>query len=394
MLKSVLVLINDLLIDEKSGAFLDSLLDLSKIDSSLPFTPFVKHLDNNEQLIKTLSFYNLNILLVSSVKKELKVENEILIKLFDLACSKTYTGNTQDQNSQSIGIQLLQDLVAVKSFRHVFQEHNLILNFKSINQIIEHLAKQPNGANIQLTYNVLVTAWILSFSSTINKAVIHNFPQLVGSLLQLSKESIKLKIVRMAISTLRNFVSVTVNHSEKVSVVKLVLFHDGLNIVKTVQTRKFASENSDEELAADLKFLNETLTEVVSSKLSSLDEYLVELENPELLSWSSPTHKSTDFWQQNAHVFKENHFALVKKMLSVLFAEESSQSGSSVAKVILLNDLQFLVKNLGNDLITFLNTEKNGQYKLLIMSFLENNGGDNELKYEALKTIQFLVGHA
>lgn len=394
VLKSVLVLINDLLIDEKGRPFLDSLLGLSQIDQSLPFTPFVKHLDNNDQLIKTLSFYNLDILLVSFANNGSKVDDEILIKLFDLACSKSYIGNVQDPNSQSIGIQLLQELVTHKAFKKIFQEHNLISNFKSINQIIENLAKQPNAANIQLSYNVLVTVWVMSFSGIFNKTIVHNFPQLIGNLLTLSKESIKLKVVRMAISTLRNFVSVTTSHSETVSVVKLVLFHDGLNIVKTVQTRKFASETSDEELANDLAYLNETLTEVVSSKLSSMDEYLVELENPELLSWSSPTHKSADFWQVNSHSFEENHYALVRKMLAVLTSQEASENGGAVTKVILLNDLQFLIKNLGNGLISFLNTEKGGQYKLLIMSFLENNGGDNELKYEALKTIQYLVGHA
>ena len=61
--------------------------------------------------------------------------------------------------------------------------------------------------------------------------------------------------------------------------------------------------------------------------------------------------------------------------------------------MVLLNDLQYLIKNLGQDLIHFINTENGGLYKVLIMSFLENNQGNNELRYEALKTIQLLVGH-
>lgn len=392
VLKSVLVLINDLLVDAEAALFCESLLLLSAIDSSLPYAPFLKHLENNDSLIKTLSFYNVAILLTQAAKSGASADKEVLIKLFDLACSDAFIGNTQDTNLQSIGVQLLQELVVTKSYRVVFQTHNLVSNFSSINDLIEKLAKQPNVTNLQLLYNALMTTWILSFTAAINKILVHNYPQLVGNLLVISKDGIKLKVVRVAISTLKNFVCVTTSSSEKLSVVKLVLFQDGLNIVKTIQTRKFASNGSDEELSNDLAYLSDTLNELVTSKLTSMDEYLVELENPNLLSWSSPTHKSTDFWQQNSHAFKDNNYALVKNMLAVLSSEDSSLSG--VSKVIMLNDLQYLIQNLGTDLITFINGEKGGQYKLLIMSFVENNGGNNELKYEALRTIQYLVGHA
>lgn len=392
VLKSVLVLINDLLVDPQAALFTESLLKLSQIDQSLPYSPFLKHLDNNDSLIKTLSFYNVVILLAQSAKSGAKVDKEILIRLFDLVCSDAFIGNSQDPNLQSIGAQFLQELVVNKLYRKVLQEHNLVSNFASVNDLIDKLAKQPNLTNLQLLYNALMSVWILSFSSAINKALVHNYPQLVGNLLTISKDGIKLKVVRVAVSTLKNFVSVTTSNSEKLSVVKLVLFQDGLNIVKTIQTRKFASNGSDEELSNDLAYLSDTLNEVVTSKLTSLDEYLVELENPNLLSWASPTHKSTSFWQENAHKFKDNNFALVKKQLAILSSEDASLSG--VSKVIVLNDLQFLIQNLGTDLITFINGEKHGQYKLLIMNFLENNDGNNELKYEALRTIQYLVGHA
>lgn len=392
VLKSVLVLINDLLVDSEASLFTELLLLLTKIDSSLPYNPFLKHLDNNDTLIKTLSFYNVTILLSQAAKDGTEVDKEALIKLFDLVTSEAFIGNALDVNLQSIGVQLLQELVVNKQYRVIFQGHNLVSNFASVNELIEKLAKQPNVTNLQLLYNALITTWILSFSSTINKQLVHNYPQLIGNLLIISKDGIKLKVVRVAVSTLKNFVSVTTSSAEKFSVVKLVLFQDGLNIVKTIQTRKFASNGSDEELSNDLEYLSDTLNEVVTSKLTSLDEYLTELENPNLLSWSSPTHKLSEFWLENSHKFKDNNYALVKKILAILSSEDPSLSG--VSKVILLNDLQFLIQNLGSDLITFINSEKHGQFKLLIMNFLENNGGNNELKYEALRTIQYLVGHA
>lgn len=385
VLKSVLVLINDLLVDPEAPQFLELLVSLSDLDSSLPFSPFVKHLDNNDTLIQSLSAYNLVILLsrIGSADKE------VVIKVFDVLSSKLFIGNVQDTNLQSIGVQLLQELVINKLFRAIYQEHNLVSNFKSLAALVETQAKLPNSANLQLVYNALVTTWVLSFNSAINKVVVHHYPQLVGNLLAISKELIKLKVVRVAVSTLKNFVSVTTSNAEQFSVVKLVLFHDGLNVVSTIQTRKFASNGSDEELSNDLAYLSDTLNDVVARKLSSMDEYLVELENPNLLSWSSPTHKSSEFWQNNAHKFKDGNYALIKKIMTVL-----SNDSAVIGKVILLSDLQFLIKNLGLDLIGFINSEKHGQYKLLIMNFLENSDGNNELKYEALRTIQYLVGHA
>lgn len=390
LLKNVLVLINDLLVDPQAQTFVDALLALSSVDSSLPFSPFVKHLANNDLLIKTLSIYNVTALLTKTSLTN--VDKEALIKIYDLLSSRAFIGNTQDPNLQLIGVQLLQELVVNKAYRSVYLEHNLVSNFKSISELIDALAKKPNTSNLQLLYNTLLLAWVLSFSAPINKVLVHNFPGLIGNLLNISKDGIKLKVVRVAISTLKNFVSVANNNSEQFSVIKLVLFHDGLNVIKVVQTRKFASNGSDEELSSDLSYLSETLEEVVTNKLSSLDEYMVEIENPNLLSWTSPTHKSANFWQENAGKFKENSYALVKRMLAILSSEDASLS--VVSKVIILNDLQQLIRVLGADMINFINSEKHGQYKLLIMTFLENSSGDNELKYEALRTIQYLVGHA
>lgn len=390
LLKNVLVLINDLAVDAQAQLFVDALLALNSVDSSLPYAPFVKHLGNNDLLIKTLSIYNTTVLL--SKTKQTVVDKEILIKIFDLLSSAAFIGHTQDSNLQLIGVQLLQELVVNKSYRAVYAEHNLVSNFKSVSQLINSLTKKPNASNLQLLYNTLLLVWVLSFSAPINKVLVHNFPNLIGNLLAISKDGIKLKVVRVAISTLKNFVTFTVNNSAKFSIVKFIFFHDGMKVIKIVQSRKFASNGSDEELSNDLKGLNDILTEMVTNNFSSLKDYLVEIENPKLLSWTSPTHKSADFWQQNAGKFKDNNYALAKRMLAILSSDDASLS--TVSKIIILNDLQQLIKVLGTEMISFVNSEKGGDYKLLIMTFLENSYGDNELKYEALRTIQYLVGHA
>ncbi|KAK6205054.1 vacuolar ATPase V1 domain subunit H [Scheffersomyces amazonensis] len=394
VLKNILALTNDFLLELPGQEFLNSLLSLANVDPALPYSPFVKLLDNKDFIIKALGLYNLTILLSKASKSPeyaSKVDKEFLIKIFDVLSSDEFIGNSQNINSQFIGIQLLQELLIVKEYKKVYQESNFISNFKAINQLIANSAKSANATALQLSYNVLLTTWILSFSGPINKILVHNFPELVGNLLTIAKESIKLKIVRISVGILKNFTATTVSSNEQFKTVKILLFHDGLSTLNTLKERKFASNGSDEELSNDLLYLSDLLNEIVSEKLTSFDEYLTELENPNLLSWSSPTHKSNEFWLENSGKFKDQSYKLVKRIFEIL---SSKDFNNAKIKVILLNDLQYLIKNIGQDLINFINTEKSGEYKLLIMSFLENNSGDNELKYEALKAIQLLVGHS
>ena len=308
VLKNILALINDLLLDVPE--FLDAVLKLSEVDKSLPYIPFINHLDNKDNLIKSLSLYNLEILLgkVKTIN-----DDEILIKIFSVL--SYLIGESADSNYQFIGVQLLQDLLIVKPFKLVYQNNNLLTNFKPINNLIEKLAKNPNSIGLQLSYNVLLVVWVLSYTAPINRSLIHNFPQLVGNLLSIAKDSIKLKIVRVAVAILKNFVDITISSQEQFKVIKVLLFSDALNTVNTLKERKFASNGSDEELSNDLNYLYDNLQEIVTQKLTSFDEYLTELENPKLISWASPTHKSTEFWLENSGKFKDSNYKLVKRIL-------------------------------------------------------------------------------
>lgn len=391
VVKNILALVNDLLIGMPGNELLGALLALSSIDESLPYQPFLKHVDNPDFIIKTLALYNLVLLFsgASSISSSVPPSSDTMTRVFSVLSSEHFIGNFQDPNAQSIGTQLLQELLLSRNYKGVYLAVNLTQNFKPINQILAKLAKRPNSSGLQLLYNLLLTTWILTFDASITKSLIHEYPDLVGSLLLISKESVKLKIVRVAIGTLKNFVTLTASSSEQFKIIKLILFYGGLATIATLKERKFASNGSDEELSNDLGILSDTLNEIVASKMTSFDEYLTELDNPHLISWSSPMHKSISFWRENAPKFDDSHYKLVTKMLEIMLSPEYD---STTTKVILLNDLQFLIKELGQPLVDFITTEKHGQYKLLIMSYLEDNKGDTELKYQALKTIQLLVG--
>lgn len=385
VLKSVLVLVNDLVTDPAAEPFLQALLRLAEIDASLPYAPFLQYLGHAEQVIRSVSLHNLVVVLAAAARRGAAVDKETAIPALD--CSLAFV-ESSDANLQLIGTQLLQELLVVREFRQLYEEHNLVSNFSGLHALVELQARLPNLANLQLVYNALLAVWLVSFSGSINRTLLHNFPGLVGHLLAIAKELIKLKVVRVAVAVLRNFVAVSAAPSDQFTAVKLVLFHDGLTTLQTVQTRKFAASSADEELHSDLEYLCETLNTVVATKLSSFDEYMVQLENPHLLSWLSPTHKLEDFWAKNSARFKANGFALVKRMMALL--QDSSLDVEVTGKVILLSDLQQLIAHLGLEVVHFVNDR--GEYKLAIMDFLESS--DNELKFQALRTIQLLVGQA
>lgn len=392
VIKNLMVLINDLLLDLSGSEanFSKQLLELNKLDESLPFEPLLKHLDNSDLIIKNLAVYNITILLLQGDKLGVNVSPETVSKVFSVLSSLI---NEKDLNFKFINIQLLQYLLINKTFKAIYllKVSNFLENFKVVNSLISYSISNDNlqTSNLQLIYNTLLTIWILSFSPKFNRWSYHNFPELIGNLLIISKDLIKLKIIRLAVSILNNSITLVDSSTDKFKVIKIILYNDGLNLIDNLKDRKISSNGADDELTNDLNNLFDSLNDMVKNKLTSFDEYLTELENPNLISWSSPTHKSSEFWLENSSEFRANNFKLTKKMFSILQLADTHPNAVLI-KVILLNDLQYLIQNLGNDLINFINNDKNN--KLLIMTLLDNSS-DNELKYQALKTIQLLVGH-
>lgn len=377
VIKHLLVLINDLIINLPE--FSTQLNGLHDTDSFLPFEPFLKHLDNNDVIIKNLSLYNV-VLLINEFSKKDQLDKQIIVKIYQKILSLI---DSNDTNLKFLNIQILNKLIVNKTFKTIFIEN---IEFDKINHLIETFNNELiNSNNLQLMYNTLLTIWILSFNGKFNKKIIVKYPQLIGNLLIISKNSIKLKIIRLSISILKNFISIFDYESDSFKFIKIILFNDGLNIISNLKSRKFSSNGSDEELTNDLNDVNDKLIDVVENKLTSFDEYLTELENPKLLNWNSPTHKSKEFWSENAANFKKDGFKLVLKMFDIL-----SGDSSNLGKIIILNDLQFLINSLGDDLVSFI--KENKKFKLQIMELLDNSS-DNELKYQSLKTIQLIVGH-
>lgn len=376
VVRNVEAIVNDLLLTSKE--FLQGVAHSPDVFSAL-LGPVQNQLD---QVVRVLGLYNVTIVADKQVCDGVSTPNDVVSSLFQYITKLLADG---DANSQYIAIQLEQALVSAKPFKDIYIDL-LAANFKPLDALIAKLTKLLVG--LQLLYHVLITTWIVLFSARANKQLVVNYPDIIGLLLQIAKDLIKLKIVRVSIAILRNLVEISESNADQFKVIKLLLFNGAVLTFKVLRERKFAANGLDEELAGDLQYLADKLDEIVTTKLTSFDEYLTELENPKLLSWASPTHKSEDFWMLNANKFKDDNYKLVDKMFAVL----QDDNIATTPKVIILNDLEHLISRLGSDLVTYINTCHGGKYKLLVMNLLENNGGDNELKYQALKTIQLLVG--
>ncbi len=200
-------------------------------------------------------------------------------------------------------------------------------------------------------------------------------PEIVPLLLNIAKESVKEKLVRVAVSSLLNLVSVDNNEA----IVKVVLLHKGLITVKKLNERKW----TDEELKVDLENLLTVVNETVIT-LTTFDEYENELKTGKL-TWS-PAHKAEQFWIDNSAVFKEQNWKHLKTLLSLLEGSSDLEpSQKYLNQAIVCHDVAELLKHLPESLDVL---NKLGA-KAKIMALL--NSPDANVKYEALNATQTFV---
>ncbi|ODV95379.1 hypothetical protein PACTADRAFT_58115 [Pachysolen tannophilus NRRL Y-2460] len=362
---------------------LNGLLELNNIDSSLPFNTIAKFLDNQNETIQMLSSYDLTILLISA-PKSMRISNDIVSNLFQLITTQFLV--SENKNLVFFGIQLLKELLSISSFRHIFwsfQSNFFPPLYKLLNQ---------NSTDLQLRYYTLLSIWLLSFNKEISIKLPELYKDIIAKYLSLSKDSVKEKIVRLAVSTLANFISIPKNEN----IIKVFLYEKAVDIFNQLIERKWA----DDELKQDLSLILTTLNDAVVN-LTTFDQYEIELSK-EQFNWSPP-HKSEEFWIENVTKFKENNFKIFVQLIKLLQLSEDEQDAififESLSKeqqqqftlnqAIICHDLGMVVKHLPES-IKFL--EKNPSLKYTIMNLMNSQNAD--VKYEALRTTQILVSHS
>ncbi|KAJ3360925.1 H(+)-transporting V1 sector ATPase subunit H [Kappamyces sp. JEL0680] len=269
-IQSILVFIDD---------FCESREDSCALFTSRPssecFGPFFKLLTKEDEYIQLKAAKIMTLLLAKS-KTAGQTDPTELFRWIMLQLASS-NGNVVD-----IGLQLLQALLSIESYRVCF--HRL------------------EGA-VAAAYHITPV------------------------LKDIAKSAIKEKVVRIILATFKNMVLLAPQEN-----IIPMLGHKVLQAIEVLSVRKW----SDPEIMDDLNLLRDELGHHVAS-LSTFDEYASEVQSGRL-EWSPP-HQSEQFWKVNANRLGENRHELVRMLVDI-----ASTSKDPVSLAVAAHDLGQYVK--------------------------------------------------
>lgn len=361
VVKLLLVLLNDLLLEVE--LFAEELFKLTLVADTLPYEPFAKLVDLEDEAIQLVLLYNLVLLLSATPYTAHGYASQTVLVLTRIVGLLTNLDNVL------VAVQLLERFLRTGEYRVVFWRKNPAL-FPPVLQLL----KLGQG-DLQLKYRSLLILWLLTFNEEVLVEMPLKYPELLLVLQEVARNTIKEKITRLSIAILVNMVvkKLPATAAAKDKVAKVLLLLHVMPLLKTFGERRWL----DEELVADLKTLNEVLGAALELLLL-FDEYLIELDSGKLTPL--PPHTLEEFWHRHAGKFKENNYKLFKQLLALL-----KQLPPVTGQQIVLNDITRVVQHVpGLHKVV----EQSG-VKPLIMDLMTL--GSPEVRYEALKTTQALV---
>ncbi|KAH3663873.1 hypothetical protein OGAPHI_005276 [Ogataea philodendri] len=367
IVRFVLVSLIDTLVAPKSN-FAKNILSISHLDSSLPYGPLVKLVGSNDESIKLSSAYVLTLLLTDDGETH-DGQEKILKPLFEFLSVKLLSSTKLDLNFLSV--QLLKELLSIKQYRQYFWAYHETF-FPPLLKVFSE-----RRGELQMKYYATMSIWLLTFIPQALKDIETQYTELIATLYSVARDAVKEKIVRLSVSSLLNLLSVETGREQ---LVKQFLLVKGLETTKQLIERKWA----DEELKSDLETLLSILNEAVTT-LTTFDEFENEL-NTGKLNWS-PSHKSEEFWIENADKFKENNWRILKQLVALL-GETSDPEQTFLNQAIVCFDVSQLIKVLP-EVVKVL--DKTGA-KAEIMTLMSS--ANTNVKFEALRTTQKLVAHS
>lgn len=337
-------------------------------------------IENDDEILKLFAIYDVVFLLIqgglpsngSSVYPVFKELNSLL--------ENTTTTNKIDL--KFLSIDFISELLAKKEYRAIYWEHHdeflstLFLNLGStIYSENSGISKISSADLIQFQYKLLLSLWILTFTTSKNSEFAKVYLNNLLSLVKLLKISIKEKIIRLIISIFINLTSLE-NSSSQDILKFLILNAEFINILNNLKERKW----TDDELIQDLETLSNQTVDVFN-KLTSFDEYLTELKLKQFKN--SPVHDKEEFFIDNLDKFQDFGYKHYKELLAVLDEDIDGK-----ALKIVLGDINKILKIDSKAIDILIASDK----KTKIMELL--NHSNSEVRYEALKITQVLVSQS
>lgn len=331
------------------------------------FQVLTKLLERNDEQIYLLACRALVVFLAikpDSSKNSNAVQ--LVFKFLATKLSSSPNANLQDFAVQSYGI-----LLRSKVYREPFWSLKEVV-VPPLLKILGSTSGVKGTGGIQLQYYTLLIFWLITFNKLPANECVTKY-DLISVLLDICRNAVKEKIVRISVATLVNMV----NQAPKVSIGSLIS-QSAMPMLKTLKDRKWA----DDELIEDLQYLSDHLQEEFDL-MTTFDEYNSELSTKKL-KWTPP-HRSDSFWRENAFKFKEHDWSALKQLSQLI---GTASANDTVTLAVGCNDINRLINEFPESTKEFekLNT------KLKVMELMKH--GDSEVRYEALKATQAFISHS
>lgn len=168
--------------------------------------------------------------------------------------------------------------------------------------------------NTQLLYLAIFSVWLLTFNS--DAATLDELKrfEVVRRLVDVVRQVVREKVVRIAFSALRNLTAVGDS-----SFVEQMIGFELDKIISTLSGRKW----KDVDLPKDIAALQDVLVRRIE-QLSSMEVYLVELLSGNL-RWS-PVH-TEKFWSEHKSKFEDKNYELIRKLAALLDLPMDAEAG-------------------------------------------------------------------
>lgn len=295
----VLTLIHDMLVADPKRAQL--FIALAGRGAGFPMQPFIDRLRNDrDYYIQRTASGILGILM----SRAPTVPSEQLDNVLRWTIEQIRRPNTFEAH---VAATLLQALATRDEYRIAFAKAG------GLPLLIDILKTQTQ--NLQLLYETTYVVWLLMYNDNLSQNVVDT--GLIKALVDIVKTITKEKVLRLAISALRNLVDKSSNNEEMID-------SGFVRMLAILQNKKWG----DEDIIEDLKVLSEALAKNMVV-LSSFDMYKKEVQSQKL-EWS-PVHKSEKFWRENCARFEENDYQILRLLQQILKSSSSDALSLSVA---------------------------------------------------------------
>lgn len=304
--------------------FLDELISADKSRAAL-FTQVVR-LDSDpyDSFLRILDRYPENTFIVTKTSHLLaalitgvpEIKGDAIARFIDWAVQNV---NNPNPKSLVAVVTSLKDLLKVEALHPHFlpvdaaaagsEDRDVVLATKAgrnVSALSQLLVSQSQ--NTQVLYEVGFCMWLLSYNPT--SFVYLSESRVVKHLVAVIKSMQRVKVVRIALATLRNLSGQAKFNEE--------MIESGLSRLFSTLNARLAQWD-DEEMTDDVKALESVINKDMKD-LSSFEMYEKEVTGGEL-QWSI-VH-TEKFWRENHLKFEKDNFKIIRQLIALLSKEDS-----------------------------------------------------------------------